>query len=251
MSTCAVSGRVSGDSTERAVSRDLLIVLAVLMCSTAGCRSLPENVERRPSFAIDTVVDTALGRALKPLAGAHPDESGFRVLNEGLDAFLSRLALVSRAEKTLDVQYYIWHDDLTGKVLHHQLLAAADRGVRVRLLLDDLDTAGKDEMLHIIDSHPNIEIRLFNPFANRRNRFVDFVTDTRRINRRMHNKSITADNQATIFGGRNIGDEYFDATEEVGFSDLDVLAIGPVVREVSHAFDVYWNSQWGIGRAHV
>jgi len=221
----------------------ILLVSALLML-ISGCASLPTDFERSPSHVIKETSNTRLGRAIEPLVAKHPGKSGFHALTEGTEAFATRFYLVQTAEKTLDLQYYIWHDDLTGKVLHNQLLAAADRGVRVRLLLDDLDTAGKDEMLYIIDAHPNIEIRLFNPFANRSSRVGDFLTDTSRINHRMHNKSLTADNQVTIFGGRNIGDEYFDATEEVGFSDLDVLAIGPVVMEVSQSFDLYWNSQW-------
>ena len=180
---------------------------------------------------------------MQPLVKANPDKSGFH-LKEGIDAYAARLLLVNAAQKSIDVQYYIWHDDLTGKVLHNRLLDAADRGVRVRLLLDDMDTAGKDDMLHIIDAHPNIEIRLYNPFAGRDSRMGDYITDTSRINRRMHNKTLTVDNQATIFGGRNIGDEYFEAAERVGFSDLDALAIGPVVDEISDQFDLYWNSQW-------
>ncbi len=148
------------------------------------------------------------------------------------------------AEYTLDVQYYIWHNDLTGNALHAALMQAADRGVRVRLLLDDLDTAGKDQLLRTIDAHPNIEIRLYNPFAHRERRGLDFLGDTARVNHRMHNKTLTADNSASIFGGRNIGDEYFDAADDVGFSDLDALAIGPVVGEISAMFDLYWNSQW-------
>jgi len=224
--------------------RNGIVMLLALPLLISGCASLPEDVQRTPSYAIKNTSNTRLGRDIEPVVAKHPGKSGFHALSEGTDAFVSRLHLVKNAEKTLDVQYYIWHDDLTGKVLHNQLLHAADRGVRVRLLLDDLDTAGKDELLNILDAHPNIEVRLFNPFANRSKRVGDFLTDTRRINRRMHNKSLTADNQATIFGGRNIGDEYFDAAEDVGFSDLDVLAIGPVVKEVSQAFDLYWNSQW-------
>ncbi len=222
----------------------LLLFCMVPSLLIGGCASLPSGFERPTSHVIKDTSQTKLGRVIEPLVAKHPDKSGFHALSDGLDAFALRLALVHGAQKTLDVQYYIWHDDLTGKALHNQLLRAADRGVRIRLLLDDLDTKGKDEMLQIIDAHPNIEIRLFNPFANRGFRFADFFADTRRINHRMHNKSLTADNQATIFGGRNIGDEYFDASEEVGFSDLDVLAIGPVVSEVSQAFDLYWNSQW-------
>jgi len=231
-------------SSPASLGRNVLSILLVLVLLVGGCASLPKDVQRTPTVTLEDTSDTQLGHAIGPLVEAHPDASGFYVLGDGLDAFAARFYLVTKAQRTLDIQYYIWHDDLTGKVLHNRLLEAADRGVRVRLLLDDLDTAGKDDMLHVIDAHPNIEIRLFNPFANRSSRFVDFVTDTSRINHRMHNKSLTADNQATIFGGRNVGDEYFDATEEVGFSDLDVLAVGPVVSEVSQAFDLYWNSIW-------
>jgi len=218
--------------------------LVILLIFVSGCSSLPTDIDRTPSYLLAKTSQTRLGAEIQPLVVQHPGESGFYGLTTGIDAFALRFELVRSAEKTLDVQYYIWHDDMTGKVLHNQLLAAADRGVRVRILLDDLDTAGKDAMLAVIDAHPNVEVRLFNPFANRQSRFLDFLTDTRRINRRMHNKSLTADNQATIFGGRNIGDEYFEATQEGRFSDLDVLAIGPVVTEVSQAFDLYWNSQW-------
>jgi putative cardiolipin synthase len=220
------------------------IAIACLMLFVNGCASLPTDVQRTESFVFKETSETELGSRIQPLVKQHPDKSGFYGLKEGIDAYAARLLLVKAAQKSIDLQYYIWHDDLTGRVLHNQLLDAADRGVRVRLLLDDMDTAGKDDMLHIIDAHPNIEIRLYNPFANRNMRADDFITDTSRVNRRMHIKTITADNQATIFGGRNIGDEYFGAAERVGFSDLDALAIGPVVNEVSDQFDLYWNSQW-------
>lgn len=228
--------------TTRRLAQTALLICIVL--AVGACSSLPENVERTPSF---TQVDnraTGLYRELSPHLEAHPEKSGFHTLIEGEEAFVARLRLVMAAEKTIDAQYYIWHDDLTGRALHHQLLAAADRGVRVRLLLDDLDTAGKDATLRLINAHPNVEIRLFNPFANRERRVGDFVGDTRRINRRMHNKTLTVDNIATIFGGRNIGDEYFAATEDVGFGDMDALAVGPIAGEVSQQFDLYWNSNW-------
>lgn len=220
----------------------ILSLVCVLLLS--GCASLPKEYERTPSYALSDTSDTGLTKTIEPLLAAHPGLSGFHALPDGIEALATRLILIRDAEKSIDAQYYIWHDDLVGKVLHNQLLDAADRGVRVRLLLDDLDTSGKDEMLRIIDAHPYIEIRLYNPFANRSLRIIDFATDLRRVNHRMHNKTITVDNQATIFGGRNIGDEYFDADEEIGFSDLDALAIGPVVNEVSESFDLYWNSEW-------
>jgi putative cardiolipin synthase len=239
---------IAADSVLSDISRfklPLPVMASVMwLLLLGGCASLPKDVDRPQSHFVKETSGTRLGRDIEPAVAKHPGLSGFHALSEGTDAFAARYFLVESAEKTIDIQYYIWHDDLTGKVLYSQLLHAADRGVRVRLLLDDLDTAGKDEMLHIIDAHPNIEIRLFNPFANRSRRAGDYLADTSRINHRMHNKTLTSDNQATIFGGRNIGDEYFDAEEEVGFSDMDVLAIGPVVSEVSQQFDLYWNSRW-------
>ncbi|SHH25281.1 phospholipase D family protein [Ferrimonas marina] len=217
--------------------------LGLALVVLGGCASLPTDFEKTPSHALIEVEDTRLGRQTQALALAHPSESGFFVLNDGLDAFIARYALINQADKSLDLQYYIWHDDLTGRLLHNRLLHAAERGVRVRLLLDDLDTAGKESILALLDAHPNLEVRLFNPFASRNSRMTEFVTDLGRVNHRMHNKSLTADNQATILGGRNIGDEYFDATKDVAFGDVDVLAIGPVVSEVSQSFDLYWNSE--------
>ncbi|MEH6589686.1 MAG: phospholipase D family protein [Halioglobus sp.] len=188
--------------------------------------------------------DTLLGRAVQPGLDEHPGLSGFHLLHGGEDAFARRMRLIQQAERSIDAQYYIWHLDLTGKGMYSALLKAADRGVRVRILLDDLDTAGKEDTLNLIDAHPNIEIRVYNPFANRDKRGLDFITDTARVDHRMHSKTLTVDNQITVFGGRNIGDEYFAATEEVGFSDMDALALGPIVQEVSGQFDLFWNSQY-------
>jgi len=220
----------------------LLLVSASL--ALAACSSLPTDVERAPSYALSDTSSTWLSQDLQPLLKEHAGLSGFHVLNDGVDAFVTRLRLIRAAEKSIDAQYYIWHTDLTGNAMYNQLLHAADRGVRVRILLDDLDTAGKDDMLRWIDAHPNVEVRLYNPFANRDRRARDFVGDTRRVNRRMHTKTLTVDNQATIFGGRNIGDEYFAAAEDVGFGDMDVLAVGAIAPEVSSQFDLFWNSEW-------
>jgi putative cardiolipin synthase len=207
-----------------------------------GCASLPVDVERTPSHTLQDTQDTVLANKVSVAVAEHPGLSGFYPLSTGMDAFITRYALIDQAQRSLDVQYYIWHQDTTGVVLVDKLLQAADRGVRVRILLDDLDTAGKDSGLMSLDAHPNIEIRLYNPFASRNSRMMDFVTDLTRVNRRMHNKSLTADNQATIVGGRNIGNEYFGATSHAEFSDLDVLGIGPIVQDVSDMFDSYWNS---------
>lgn len=183
-----------------------------------------------------------MDRMLAPLLAAHPGLTGVRPLLSGEDAFAARLALIEAAERTIDAQYYIWRDDLTGRVLLDALVAAAARGVRVRVLLDDHHTSGLDRVLAELDAHPTIEVRLFNPFSRRILRSFGLLTDFTRLNRRMHNKSLTADGLLTVVGGRNIGDEYFAATRTLGFVDLDVLAIGPAATEVSQAFEAYWRS---------
>ena len=209
----------------------------------SGCGGLPQQAGREQSYAASDTADTRLARAVAPGRAAHPGLSGFYPLAAGADAFVARIGLARAAERSLDVQYYIFHADGTGLALLGELLAAADRGVRVRLLLDDINSAGRDDVLDTLAAHPNFQVRLFNPFAHRNARWVDLLTDFRRVNRRMHNKSMTADNQATIVGGRNIGDEYFAAGSDVEFHDLDVLAAGPVVTRVSAVFDEYWNSE--------
>jgi cardiolipin synthase C len=217
----------------------LLVLCAMLQ---AGCATRPPIQGRSVSTAASDTADTRLGRAVSGLAEAHPRLSGVVALPDGRDAFAARVRLADAAERTLDVQYYIWHADMPGTLLFEALHRAADRGVRVRLLLDDNNTGGLDGVLAALDAHPNIEVRLFNPFPNRRWRYLGYLTDFARLNRRMHNKSFTADNQVTIIGGRNVGDEYFDAGEDLRFVDLDVLTIGPVVGDVSSDFDRYWAS---------
>lgn len=219
--------------------RAFLAALALLL---AGCSQLPPLADRNPSVALQDTGDAPLGSALEPLVRAHPGRSGIVPLPGGHDAFAARVTLADAAQRSLDLQYYIWRNDVTGAMLFQAVRRAADRGVRVRLLLDDMNTGGLDAVLAALDAHANIEVRLFNPFAHRTVRAVDYLIDFRRVNRRMHNKSFTADNQVTIIGGRNIGDEYFDAAAGLLFVDLDVLAVGPVVPQVSRDFDRYWAS---------
>jgi putative cardiolipin synthase len=217
-----------------------LTAAALLLVS--GCASLPTDIERSESHALRDTETTRLGRIGQAMLKAHPGESGFRPLRNGVDALLLRIALAEAAERSLDVQYYIWHDDLTGRFFAHALLRAADRGVRVRVILDDVGARANDENLLSLDAHPNIEIRLFNPIASRSVRTLGMLSDFERLNRRMHNKSFIADNQRAILGGRNIGDEYFEAQSEVAFGDLDVVTVGRSVSDVSDAFDLYWNA---------
>ena len=198
-----------------------------------SCATLPQNFERPESHALTDTGDTLWGRLRQDERAAHPGQSGFILLVNGLDAFVARALMAEYAERSIDVQYYLYHNDLTGRLLTHQLLKAADRGVRVRLLVDDMGLAGRDFSSAVLDSHPNIEVRIFNPFSRNVGRLSQFVTRFGSVTRRMHNKSFTVDNQATILGGRNIGNEYFEADPDIAFADLDVLLIGPVVEDVS------------------
>ena len=217
----------------------LFIALTLL---TAGCATRPEVIDKTPSSALQGTEETQLGQLFADQAAEHPGLAGLYLLGTGLEAIGARLFLADQAEVSIDAQYYFVADDTTGQLFIERLLKAADRGVRVRLLLDDIATAGHDSGLAALDSHPNLEVRVFNPFGHRGARLLDFLFDFRRVNRRMHNKSFTVDNQVTVVGGRNIGDEYFQAREDLDFGDIDLLAFGPVVNEVSAAFDAYWNS---------
>lgn len=219
----------------------LVTVLALLFIT--GCASIDYDYPRTESYFVPETEETYLAQQVVPLVAEKPaDQSGFYPINDGIDALASRLLLAQRAEMTIDVQYYLIKNDIVGRAFILSLLRAADRGVRVRLLLDDMFTKGYDVGLAALHSHPNFEIRIFNPFRRgSAGRTLGAVTDFSRINRRMHNKSFTIDNQVTIIGGRNIADEYFGVREDAKFGDLDVMAIGPIVQEVSDMFDTYWN----------
>jgi putative cardiolipin synthase len=177
-----------------------------------------------------------------PLAAAHPGKTGIHLLPSGTDAFAARMVLAAAAQRSIDAQYYIWHGDQTGVLLFEALTQAARRGVRVRILLDDQTSRDNETIVAALGSEANVEVRYYNPFAQRRARFLDYLGDFARVNRRMHNKAFVVDNQAAVVGGRNIGNEYFGAGTEVPFVDLDVLAVGAAVPEVSAQFDLYWNS---------
>ncbi|MBE9475661.1 MAG: phospholipase D family protein [Proteobacteria bacterium] len=204
---------------------------------------LPDNSQRDTSTVLGDGTSSAFGKAFAPLLAQNPDKSGLLMLEDGLDAFVARIALVRQAQISLDVQYYMFRHDLVGRLLIKELLDAADRGVRVRLLIDDIYGEDGDYIWATMVTHPNISVRLYNPFVRGYVKALQFITDLMRINHRMHSKTFTADNQITILGGRNIGDEYFDATSELAFADLDALVIGAVVPTVSKQFDEYWNNR--------
>jgi putative cardiolipin synthase len=214
-----------------------------ILLLAGGCASLPKDFERPESYAFTDTDDTTLGKVSLEKRRGHSGRVGFHLLGDGLDAFVARAVLANVAERSIDAQYYLLHKDLVGRLFVDLLLKAADRGVRVRLLVDDMDLADKDHALAAADTHPNMEIRAFNPFARNVGRGSQFLTRLSEVGRRMHNKSFIVDNQHAILGGRNIGNEYFEADPNIAFSDLDVLAIGPVARQVSTAFDQYWNSE--------
>ena len=206
-----------------------------------------------PSYGYVDTSGTRLGSKVREAGAAHPGKSGFVLLHRGLDAFATRIALIDAADRSIDMQYYIFRDDTTGSLIIDRLLAAADRGVRVRLLLDDWGTSAmNDDDVAALDAHPNIEIRLFNPNRHRSgfSRLAELATNFARVNRRMHNKLLIADNQAAVIGGRNIGDEYFNATD-VDFQDIDVLGAGPIANRCTGSFDAYWNSPFSVPIAEL
>jgi putative cardiolipin synthase len=199
-----------------------------------------------PSVSLDVSEGrTALDAAIAPLLEKHPGETGLQLLSGNLHAFAVRAAAARNAGRSLDLQYYYWKDDLTGRLLANEVLMAADRGVRVRLLLDDVNVNGRDANYCAFDAHPNIEVRLFNPCRSRDGPFrrgLEMLLRYYSVVRRMHNKAWIVDGRLAIVGGRNIGDAYFDAAEASNFRDMDVLMVGPAVQQTEAIFDAYWNS---------
>jgi len=188
----------------------------------------------------------ALAQILAPPARSAASASGFALLADPQPAFEARVALVAEAEQTLDLQYYIWEPDSAGTLMAVKLSQAAKRGVRVRVLIDDFTTSGHDMSLALLNSLPNVEVRLFNPYGSRGARGLQMLGDFSRLNHRMHNKALIADGRAAIVGGRNIGDHYYGVSGEANFRDMDVLATGPVVADIAASFDSFWNSEFAV-----
>ena len=232
----------------RAYPRNLMVLLFfALLLLFNGCAGLPENVGRIDSYAVPQDVETIssiIQEGDTTACGA--DCSAFSLLNRGIDALRWRLALVEAAQRSLDLQYYIWQDDESGRLLFSKIIEAADRGVRVRLLFDDTAMLEKEAGAAMINYHPNIEIRTFNPFSARSSiwTLIDGAFNLGRLNHRMHNKLLVADNALAITGGRNIGNKYFGLDKRMNFRDMDILALGPVVSELSDVFDEFWKSRW-------
>ena len=224
------------------IGRILVLVLATLTLLVSGCATLPPPSGRASTTALTNTADTRLGKAVAAGVAANPGKSGIFSMAEPHDALAARILLARAAEKSIDAQYFLWAGDEVGTLLFEEVFRAALRGVRVRLLIDDYNTKGLDPLLAALGTQSNLEIRLYNPMVIRDERALNYLVDFQRVNRRMHNKSFTVDNQVSVVGGRNIANEYFDAGTGIGFVDFDVIAIGPVVGKISDEFDLFWNS---------
>ncbi|PKH87266.1 phospholipase D family protein [Colwellia sp. Bg11-28] len=224
-----------------------LHVIIILIATLSGCASLPEEIKHpvEPLAPQLTSTLSTLTDSFQPEQSTQ-EESAILLQDNGWDALAQRLALIETAEHSIDVQYYIWNADASGLYLANRLIAAADRGVKVRVMLDDFNLSERESFLAALDLHPQIEIRIFNPIPSRRGvvKWLNLLSDFSRLNRRMHNKSFTVDGVLSIVGGRNIGDEYFDLSDEINFRDRDVLVMGTVVTDIQASFVNYWNSGW-------
>jgi len=223
------------------------LVITLILIALSGCSSLPskvnhtlEPVPERSASMLSTLT-TSYTSAQK-----QQERTAILLQDTGWDALSQRLALIETAEQSIDIQYYIWNSDNSGHYLASRLKAAADRGVKVRVMLDDINLNERETLLIAIDSHPNISIRIFNPLPTRRGvaKWLSFLGDFSRLNRRMHNKSFTVDGAFSIVGGRNIGDEYFDLSQDINFKDRDVLVMGEVIPTIQQSFNDYWSSSW-------
>ena len=244
---CGRRGRPKVAFISPALSRAGIALTGVLALVMSACASLPEDYPREASFAHENTSDTRLGRIVSRVtSGRPPADSGHHVLKTGLDAFAARVVLVREADRSIDLKYFLMREGATSRLLFNELFKAADRGVRVRLLLDDWNTSGQDARLLVLDGHPQIHVRVFNPFPSRGSRLLGVLGDFDRLNRRMHNKSFVVDNQVSIVGGRNLADEYFAARSDLAFGDVELMSVGPVVGQVSDVFDEYWNSDWAV-----
>jgi len=222
-----------------------VLIVFLITC----CASLPKDYDRQSSFALKHTGKTSLDNLLAESIAEHPGHSGYLLLNTGEDAFISRLSLADLAEFSIDAQYFIWKGDVSGIIFTERLIRAAECGVRVRILVDDIHAGGKGLKIGALDTHPNIDVRLFNPFGNRSLRIlrnVEFIFDLSRLSHRMHNKLFIVDNKVAIVGGRNIGNEYFGLNRKFNFHDLELLVAGPIVEDISEGFDTYWNSEWAV-----
>ena len=218
----------------------------LFLLAMAGCSSVPLDAPRTPSLALMDTDETYLAKESIKWRNGQAEANGFYPLSQGKDAFGARLGLMDEADESIDAQYFLMKPDNAGLVFASKLLEAADRGVRIRLLLDDIFTTVDDRYFSFMNAHPNVEIRIFNPISRKGVFVFNYIGNFRLANRRMHNKSFIVDNQAAIVGGRNIAAEYFQLETSGEFIDFDMLVAGPIVRDVSEQFDTYWNNDLAI-----
>lgn len=227
-----------------------LVTLSLAFLS--GCATMPPGSDfpKIASTALAHPDQTRLGHQFDDAGRAHGGNSGFRIIPAGADGFLMRMQMINTAERTLDLQYFIFRGDETGQLLTGAVLRAADRGVRVRVLIDDGETMSGDEQITKLAAHPSVEIRIFNPFAYRGHimlfRATEFMFNASRLDYRMHNKLLVVDNAIALIGGRNVGDQYFQIDPESQFADDDVFVAGPIAQKLSSSFDEFWNSTLSI-----
>lgn len=235
---------MAANAGARGTGRWATFLFALALGLLAGCATIRDDYRPTPSAAFDRPGDTALGRAYAAKQEAAPGKSGFRLLNNGVSALMTRAALADLAERAIDVQYYIFDADEVGSFLLDRLLAAADRGVRVRMILDDYLIGFDEPTLARINSHPNVELRIFNPYRDRArwSRKLQMLFNLDRLGRRMHNKIYMVDGQIGVMGGRNVSNHYFEGEGESNFRDIDLLVSGPAAAEAGRIFDAFWNS---------
>lgn len=231
--------RVQMKTTSKMV---FIMSTCLLMAGLPACSTLPTPIPVTPQYAyeVDTS-NTSLAQLVLPLKQQNPGLTGYHILYEPLDAIDARFQLIDKAEKSLDLQYYIWDNDRVGALALYKIIQAADRGVKVRLLIDDNNAKPMESIYLALDQHQNIDVKLFNPYRFRRARPLDMILDLKRINRRMHNKTFTVDNQITLIGGRNMSNQYYNVSDNYQFSDVDVVLVGQAVEDITHSFDEYWN----------
>lgn len=238
---------LSGCGSRRAVIARFPLALIIAACVSSCSALVPgANFPKTVSVALAHPEETGLGRQFESAATEHGGNSGFRIITLGVDGFLTRMQMIGAAERTLDLQYFIFRGDETGRLLTSSLLHAAARGVRVRVLIDDGDTIAGDEQINALHAYPGVQIRVFNPFSyrghNKMLRAVEFLFNASRLDYRMHNKLLVVDNAAALIGGRNVGNQYFQVDPESQFADDDVFVAGPLAGKLSATFDEYWNS---------
>ncbi|MGD9700099.1 MULTISPECIES: phospholipase D family protein [unclassified Acinetobacter] len=235
----------SGQSPSTASYKTTVLLSCSLLLGIPACSTLPKQIPQPVEYSFDTKTEqTSLAKIIVPLREQNPNLTGYHVLYDPLEALAARIHLIDKAEKTLDLQYYIWDNDKIGALALHSIIQAADRGVKVRLLMDDNNAKKMEGIYLALDQHQNIDVRLYNPYRFRHYRAMDMVLDLKRINRRMHNKSFIADNQIALIGGRNMSNQYYNVSDNYQFSDVDVMLVGAASDEIIHSFDEYWNDDY-------